>query len=77
MFLSYQDFHEKYVRNMNLDVVQLPDIFPESPDSEFSFRIVQYMKDHYGNSYNWFVMVSDEAYIGTDNLVEYLHSLDR
>ena len=62
---------------MNLDVVQLPDIFPESPDSEFSFRIVQYMKDHYANSYNWFVMVSDEAYIGTDNLVEYLHSLDR
>lgn len=70
------DFHEKYIHNLNLDVVQLPDIFEESPDSDFSFRILQYMKDHYINNYNWFMQISDQAYLNAGNLVPYLHSLN-
>ena len=70
------NFHEHYNTKLNLNVIQLSDITEESTKSEFSFRILQYMKDHFIDSYSWFMLVSDEVYIRSNDMLKFLHSLN-
>jgi len=71
-----EEFHSRFVKKMNLNVVQLPDIVDSSSDLEFSNRILQYMKDHYQNKYNWFLLVSDKVYINSISTLKFLKSLN-
>ena len=71
-----EEFHNRFIKKMNLNVVQLPDIVENSSDLEFSNRILQYMKDHYINKYNWFILVSDKVYINSISTLKFLKSLN-
>lgn len=69
-------FHDRYNVRFNLNVVQLPDIVEGSSPLEFSYRILKYMKDHFSNSYKWFVQTPDDIYIDPKNLMQFLYSLN-
>lgn len=71
-----ETFHDKYVKKLNLNVVQLPDIVENTLDRDFSFRILQYMKEHFIHKYSWFVQTTDDTYINSINLVHFLQSLN-
>lgn len=71
-----ETFHDTYIKKLNLNVVQLPDIVDSSTDVDFSFRILQYMKEHYVHKYSWFVQTTDETYVNPINLIQFLHSLN-
>lgn len=69
-------FHDKYVKRLNLNIVQLPDIMENSRDTDFSLRVLQYMKDHFGNKFNWFVLVNMDVYVNIQNLQNFLKLLN-
>ena len=78
-FTSYSkniDFHDKYNRRMNLNVIQLPDISDESSHVDLSFRMWLYMRDHFSETYEWFMQVSESAYINSENLLSFLYSIN-
>ena len=70
------EFHDRYVKKLNLNIVQLPDIMENSSETEFSLRVLQYMKDHYLNNFNWFVLANSDVYINVQNLHNYLKLLN-
>ncbi|XP_012562837.1 chondroitin sulfate glucuronyltransferase isoform X1 [Hydra vulgaris] len=70
------NFHNHFNTKLNLNVIQLSDINEESTKIEFSFRVLQYMKDHFVDSYSWFMLVSDEVYIRSNEMLKFLHSLN-
>ena len=70
------EFHNRFVKKLNLNVIQLPDIVDTSSDLEFSLRIVQYMKDHHLNKYNWFILIDDNVYLNMVNAGNHLKRLN-
>ena len=70
------EFHDRYVKKLNLNIVQLPDIIENSSEAEFSLRILQYMKDHFLNKFNWFVLTNSNVYVNIENLQNYLKLLN-
>ena len=70
------NFHEKYNRRLNLNVVQLPDIDEESSPADIAFRMLQYMRDHYIDNYNWFMRVTDDVYVNSGKLLAFLNSVN-
>eukprot|EP00111_Clytia_hemisphaerica_P023368 TCONS_00068795-protein len=70
------EFHNRFVKKLNLNVIQLPDIVDTSSDLEFSLRIVQYMKDHHLNKYNWFILSNVNVYLNIVNAGDHLKRLN-
>ena len=70
------EFHDRYVKKLNLNIVQLPDIVENSSETEFSLRILQYMKDHFLKNFNWFVLTNSDVYVNVWNLQNYLKNLN-
>eukprot|EP00794_Sanderia_malayensis_P003815 gene3815-4344_t len=70
------DFHEKYNRKLNLNVVQLPDVGEDSPRVDLLFKMTQYLKDHYSSNYNLFMRVNDNAYINPKQLMKFINTLN-
>ena len=70
------NFHERFNTQLNLNVIQLPDILEDSLDIETTLRVLQYLKEHYINTYNWFMVVHDQAYVNTENTLRFLKSLN-
>ena len=70
------NFHERFNTHLNLNVIQLPDVLEDSLDIEITLRVLQYLKEHYINTYNWFMVVHDQAYVNTENTMRFLKSLN-
>lgn len=70
------NFHEKYNRQLNLNVVQLPDVDEDSTKVDLLFKMFQYLRDHYAPSYNLFMKVDDNAYINPEQLLKFVNNLN-
>ena len=70
------NFHEKYNRQLNLNVVQLPDVGEDSSKTDLLFKVVQYLKDHYSSNYNLFMRIDDNAYVNSEQLFKFINTVN-
>ena len=59
-----------------LPVVKLPGISDSSPSVLKTFAVLEYLNKHYFDKYNWFVKVTDTAYLRGERLLELVNQLD-
>ena len=59
-----------------LPVVKLPGISDSSSEVLKTFAVFEYLNKHYFDKYNWFIKVTDTAYLRGERLLELVNQLD-
>ncbi|XP_075209798.1 chondroitin sulfate synthase [Lycorma delicatula] len=64
------------VSHPRLPLVPLPGVDDSYPPQKKSFLMLQYMWQHYGDKFEWFLRADDDIYVRTDRLAFLLRSVD-
>ncbi len=57
-------------------IVSLPGVTDDYPPQRKSFYMLKYMHDMYGDSYEWFARLDDDAYLRGDKMADFLYSVN-
>lgn len=76
MFFTGSDGHLDSMGLEGLPVVQLPGITDDSSAHLKMFAVLKHLSQYYSNKYNWFMRVSDTAYVRGHKLEELLSKMD-
>ncbi|KAL1139749.1 hypothetical protein AAG570_006726 [Ranatra chinensis] len=60
----------------DLPLVALGGVDDSYPPQKKSFLMLQYMWQHYGRKFEWFLRADDDVYVRTDRLESFLRSVD-
>ncbi|XP_048505048.1 chondroitin sulfate synthase 1 isoform X2 [Athalia rosae] len=60
----------------DLPLVALPYVDDSYPPQKKSFLMLQYMWQHFGDKFEWFLRADDDVYVRTDRLEKLLRSVD-
>ncbi|XP_046431299.1 chondroitin sulfate synthase 1 isoform X2 [Neodiprion fabricii] len=60
----------------DLPLVALPNVDDSYPPQKKSFLMLQYMWQHFGDKFEWFLRADDDVYVRSDRLEKLLRSVD-
>lgn len=69
-------FSSEYSYDESMPLVALPGVDDTYPPQKKSFMMLQYMFDHFGDKFEWFLRADDDVYIRMDKLENLLRSVD-